>query len=91
VEYGANIMMVVLNDGAFGQTTMQQTSLYGHPYGTLFESPRFADIAKACGAEGIRATEPREVEEGLRQALAATKSRPALLEVMVSRAPYPKL
>jgi acetolactate synthase-1/2/3 large subunit len=91
VEYGANIMMVVLNDGAFGQTTMQQTGLYGHPYGTLFESPRFVDIAKACGAEGIRASEPREVEEALRQALAATKSRPALLEVMVSRAPYPKL
>src|SRR5262245_2522434 len=91
VEYGANIVMVVLNDGAFGQTTMQQTGLYGHPYGTLFESPHFADIAKACGAEGIRVTAPGEVEGALRQALAATKSRPALLEVMVSRAPYPKL
>jgi acetolactate synthase I/II/III large subunit len=91
VEYGANIMMVVLNDGAFGQTTMQQKNIYGHVYGTVFESPHFADIAKACGAEGIRVTDPGEVEGALRQALAATKSRPALLEVMVTQAPYPKL
>jgi thiamine pyrophosphate-dependent acetolactate synthase large subunit-like protein len=91
VEYGANIAMVVLNDGAFGQTFLQQTGLYGHTYGTTFESPHFADIARACGAEGIRVTDPGEVEGALRQALAATRSRPALVEVMVSRAPYPKL
>jgi hypothetical protein len=47
-EYGANILIVVLNDGAFGQTYMQQTGLYGHTYGTTFHSPNFADIAKAC-------------------------------------------
>ncbi|MGH8635395.1 MAG: thiamine pyrophosphate-binding protein, partial [Burkholderiales bacterium] len=35
-EYGANILMIVLNDGAFGQTFMQQTNLYGHTYGTTF-------------------------------------------------------
>jgi thiamine pyrophosphate-dependent acetolactate synthase large subunit-like protein len=91
VEYGANIMMVVLNDGAFGQTTMQQKNIYGHVYGTLFESPRFADIAKACGAEGIRVTEPGDVTEALKQGLAATRHKPALVEVMVTQAPYPKL
>ena len=91
VEYGANIMMVVLNDGAFGQTTMQQKNIYGHVYGTLFESPHFANIAKACGAEGIRVTEPADVEEALKQGLAATRHKPALVEVMVKQAPYPKL
>jgi thiamine pyrophosphate-dependent acetolactate synthase large subunit-like protein len=91
VEYGANILMVVLNDGAFGQTFMQQTNIYGHTYGTTFESPRFADIAKACGAEGIRVTEPGDVEQALRQGLAATRSKPALVEVMVAEAPYPKI
>jgi acetolactate synthase-1/2/3 large subunit len=91
VEYGANVLMVILNDGAFGQTFMQQTSIYGHTYGTTFESPHFADVAAACGAEGIRVTDPGDVEGALRQALAATKSRPALVEVMVAEAPYPKL
>jgi acetolactate synthase-1/2/3 large subunit len=91
VEYGANILMVVLNDGAFGQTTMQQTNLYGHTYGTTFRSPDFAGIARACGAEGIRVTDPKAVEAALRQGLAATRERPALVEVMVARRPYPKI
>jgi acetolactate synthase I/II/III large subunit len=91
VEYGANILMVVLNDGAFGQTFMQQTNIYGHTYGTTFQSPHFADIAKACGAEGIRVTEPKDVEAAFHQALAATKTRPALLEVVVAQRPYPKI
>jgi acetolactate synthase I/II/III large subunit len=90
-EYGANIVMVILNDGAFGQTTMQQTQLYGHIYGTTFQSPRFAEIARACGAEGIRVTDPQDIEDALRQALAATRQRPALVEVMVAREAYPKL
>jgi len=91
VEYGANVLMVVLNDGAFGQTLMQQTSIYGHTYGTSFRSPNFAELAKACGAEGIRVTEPGDVEEALRQGLAATKTRPALVDVVVSDSPYPKI
>jgi acetolactate synthase-1/2/3 large subunit len=90
-EYGANILIVVLNDGAFGQTYLQQTGLYGHTYGTTFRSPNFSDIAKACGAEGIRVTDPKDVESALRQGLAATKQKPALVEVMVADKPYPKL
>jgi len=90
-EYGANILMVVLNDGAFGQTFMQQSNLYGHAYGTAFKSPDFAAIARACGAEGIRVTDPKDVEAALRQGLVATTSRPALVEVVVGRHPYPKI
>ena len=90
-EYGANIVMIVLNDGAFGQTFMQQSNIYGHTYGTAFRSPNFSEIARACGAEGIRVTEPGDVEAALRQGLAVTKQKPALVEVMVGRGPYPKL
>jgi len=90
-EYGANVLIVILNDGAFGQTFMQQSNLYGHTYGTAFKSPDFAQIAKACGAEGIRVSDPKSIEDALRQGLAATKSKPALVEVMVARHPYPKL
>lgn len=90
-EYGANLLIVILNDGAFGQTFMQQTNIYGHTYGTTFRSPDFADIARACGAEGIRVTEPGDVESALRQGLAATRRKPALVEVMVAERPYPKI
>jgi acetolactate synthase I/II/III large subunit len=90
-EYGANILVVVLNDGAFGQTYMQQTNIYGHTYGTAFTSPNFSQIAEACGAKGLRVTDPRDTEDALRQGLAATKTQPALVEVMVSRHAYPRL
>jgi thiamine pyrophosphate-dependent acetolactate synthase large subunit-like protein len=90
-EYGANVLMVVLNDGAFGQTFMQQSSIYGHSYGTAFQSPDFTAIARACGAEGIRVTDPKDVESALRHGLAATKTKPALVEVMAGRHPYPKI
>jgi thiamine pyrophosphate-dependent acetolactate synthase large subunit-like protein len=90
-EYGANILMVILNDSAFGQTFMQQTNIYGHTYGTTFKSPNFSDIAKACGAEGIRVTQPGEMEGALRHALAVTRHKPALVEVMVAEHPYPKI
>lgn len=90
-EYGANIVMIVLNDGAFGQTWMQQSTIYGHTYGTSFRSPDFSQIARACGAEGIRVSDPKNLEDALRQALAVTKVKPALVEVMVGRQPYPKM
>ena len=90
-EYGANILMVVTNNGSFGQTLMQQANIYGHSYGTTFNSPSFADIAKACNTEGIRVSDPGDVEAALRQGLAATAQRPALVEVMVGDQPYPKI
>jgi len=90
-EYGANILIVVFNDGAFGQTFMQEANLYGHTYGTTFKSPDFSGIARACGCEGLRVTDPKDVEGALRQGLAATKAKPALVEVMVDRQPYPKV
>jgi len=90
-EYGANIMMVVHNNGTFGQTFMQQTSIYGHTFGTTFNSPNFAEIAKACGCEGIRVSDAKDIEPALRQAQAATKRQPALVEVMVADVPNPKI
>ena len=54
-------------------------------------SANFAEMARACGDEGIRVTDPRQVEEALRQGLAATRRSPALVEVMVKDHPYPKL
>jgi len=90
-EYGANILMIVLNNGTFGQTFMQQQGLYGHTYGTSFTSPDFSLMAKACGCEGMRVSDPAALEEALRQGLQATKQKPVLLEVMTGDHPYPKI
>lgn len=90
-EYGANILMIVMNNGAFVQTYNQQLGLYGHTYGTEFDAPDFAMMARSCNAAGIRVDDPAQVTDALRDALAETKHRPALLEVMVSRTQYPTL
>jgi pyruvate oxidase len=90
-EYSANIVMIVMNNGTFGQTLMQQQGLYGHTYGTSFTSPDFAMFAKSCGCEGIRVDDPADLEDALRQALKATKEKPALLEVMTGDFAYPKI
>jgi thiamine pyrophosphate-dependent acetolactate synthase large subunit-like protein len=91
VEYGANVLIVVANNRTFGQTLMQQANIYGHTYGTAFKSPMFAEIAKACKAQGFRVDDPKDLEAALRQGLAATSQQPALVEVMVSDNPYPTL
>jgi acetolactate synthase-1/2/3 large subunit len=90
-EYGANILMIVMNNGTFGQTFMQQQGLYGHTYGTSFVSPDFSLMAKACGCEGIRVSDPAGLEDALRQGLQATRHKPVLLEVMTGDYPYPKV
>lgn len=90
-EYGANIIMVVMNNGAFGQTFMQQKSIYGHTFGTTFESPDFAAMARACGAAGIRVSDPKDVADAFRTARTITRDRPVLLEMMIADYPYPKV
>ncbi|MFC1491944.1 thiamine pyrophosphate-binding protein [Nitrospinota bacterium] len=88
-ELKANIVMVILNDGAFGQMHRQQMDLYGKSYGCDFESPNFAEMARACGALGIRIEEPGEVEGALRAALAA--DRPAIVDVVTGDYSYPSM
>ena len=49
-EYGADIVMIVLNDGSYGQIDRQQQNLYGAAYGCDFKSPHFADMARSFDA-----------------------------------------
>ena len=90
-EYGANILMVIMNNGAFGQTYGQQKSIYGHTFGTTFTSPDFAAMARSCGAAGIRVSDPKQIADALRDGLRETRDRPALVEMMVADSPLPSL
>ena len=83
VELKANIVMVVLNDGAFGQMIPQQTTNYGSAYECEFLSPNFAEFAHACGALGIRVEDPNEINNAVQTALKA--GVPAIVEVMTDK------
>lgn len=86
-EHKANIVLIVLNDGAYGQMIGQQEKQYGAAYGCDFLSPDFSQMASACGALGVRVEEPGELEEAIQTALKA--STPAIVEVMTKEYSYP--
>ncbi len=88
-ELGANIVMVVLNDGAYGQIDRQQQNLYGAAYGCDFQSPRFAEMARSFDAFGVRVENPADLDAAIEQALSAGK--PAILEVMTREQPLPNI
>jgi thiamine pyrophosphate-dependent acetolactate synthase large subunit-like protein len=90
-EYGANILIVIMNNDTFGQTFMQQKTIYGHTFGTTFTCPDFAAMARSCGAEGIRVSDPAQVGDAMREGLEATKNRPELVEIMTGDSPFPSL
>lgn len=88
-EHGANIVMVVLNDGAYGQIDRQQQNLYGVAYGCDFQSPRFAEMARSFDAFGVRVERPDDLDAAVAQALSAGK--PAIVEVMTREQPLPNI
>jgi acetolactate synthase-1/2/3 large subunit len=86
-EYGANVVFVVFNDGAFSQMIGQQENLYGEAYGNYFQSPNFAEIATACGGFGIRVEEPGALKPALDAAKAS--GLPAIVDVVTTFQPTP--
>lgn len=88
-ECGANVVMIVLNDGSYGQIERQQRNLYGAAYGCDFKSPRFAEMARSFDAFGLRVERPEDIDGAIEEALSA--GRPALLEVMTREQPLPDI
>lgn len=88
-ECGANVVMIVLNDGSYGQIERQQRNLYGAAYGCDFKSPRFAEMARSFDAFGLRVECPEDIDGAIEEALLA--GRPALLEVMTREQPLPDI
>ncbi len=87
LEQGANVVMVVLNDSAFGMIYRLQMTFYGRAYGYEIASPDFAGLARGFGAFGIRVEEPGKLAGALREALSA--GQPAIVDVITGDYPYP--
>ena len=75
---------VVFNNGQWGAEKKNQIDFYADRYvGTNLESPSFAGIARAMGANGIKVESPDQVGDALKEAIAG--DRPAVLEIMVTQ------
>ena len=88
VKYGINAVVIVFNDGAFGNVYRDQTLEFeGRTIGSELRDPDFMKLAEAYGARGVRARGPEALESALRESLAI--AAPTLIEVPVGMMPIP--
>lgn len=81
VKYELPLTVVVFNNHKLGLITMEQES-QGYPdYETSLHNPDFAEFARVCGGDGVRVTEPGELEPALERALRS--DRPFVVDVEV--------
>jgi acetolactate synthase-1/2/3 large subunit len=82
VQYGANVIVLLVNNGMFGTIRMHQEREYpARVYGTALRNPDFVKLAQAYGCHGERVTETAQFPDALVRAMAA--GAPALIELMI--------
>jgi acetolactate synthase-1/2/3 large subunit len=87
-RYDLAVVVVVFNDGAFGNVRRAQAETFGGRYlGTGLTNPDFMKLAEAFGIAGERVSTPDALAGALRQALAGNE--PALIEVPIGECPSP--
>ena len=85
VQHGANIVVCVFDNGAYGTIRMHQEKSYpGRVSGTDLSNPDFKLMAEACGCAGYFVDKTEDFAAALDQALNAGK--PALIHVKQSLA-----
>jgi acetolactate synthase-1/2/3 large subunit len=80
MQYGANVIIVVVNNGMYGTIRMHQEREYpARVSGTELQNPDFAALARAYGAFGEAVETTEAFAPALARAMAAGK--PALIEL----------
>jgi acetolactate synthase-1/2/3 large subunit len=80
VQYGVNVIVLVINNGMYGTIRMHQERHYpGRVVGTDLVNPDFVAYARAYGAYGALVERTADFAAAFEAALAAGK--PALLEL----------
>ncbi|MDE0208591.1 MAG: thiamine pyrophosphate-binding protein [Boseongicola sp.] len=95
VELDLGIVWLVMNNNAFGTIAGLQKAHYGLTYGTTFpdsrhapaNSPGYAEIACAYGAEGVRISSADDLLPALQAAIGSGK--PTVLDVPMVNNPTP--
>src|SRR5438445_1677316 len=88
VRHRLPVVVVVFNDNAFGNVRrIQRETFGGRVIASDLRNPDFVKLAEAFGIDGLRATGPEDLRQGLETALRA--DRPALIEVPVGEMPSP--
>jgi acetolactate synthase I/II/III large subunit len=88
VRYGIPVVVVVFNDDSYGNVARDLDEAWGGSVGADLANPDFMRLAEAYGVTGLRAKEPTEVGDLVREAIVL--GRPVLIEVPVGRMPRPR-
>src|SRR5262245_26652598 len=88
VRFGIAVVVVVFNDDSYGNVARDLDEAWGGSIGADLANPDFMRLAEAYGVHGLRAKDPTEVGDLVREALAL--DRPVLIEVPVGRMPRPR-
>lgn len=84
VQYGLDILVIVVNNGMYGSIRMHQERHYpGRVCGTDLVNPDFAQLARAYGAHGETVERTDDFPAAFERAAAA--GRPALIELRISQ------
>ena len=85
VRYQLPLIQVVFNNHVLGMARQWQTLFYGGRYSNtiLEDKTDFVKLAEAMGAKGIRVTKKEEVEDALKEALAAKE--PVVIECVIDK------
>jgi len=87
-QHGIDVVLVVFNDGAFGNVKRIQQQMYeGKEIAVALKNPDFMKLADAFGVHGLRATTPAELERAVAEGLAT--AGPTLIEYPVGQMPDP--
>ncbi len=82
-QLGLPVKIIVFNNGTLGFVEMEMKAAGMIETGVALDNPDFAAMARAIGLHGVRVTDPREVEAGVREVLA--HPGPALLDAVTAR------
>lgn len=82
VTYGLPVKFIVHDNGRLGMVKLEQEEGGLPEFGTELDNPNLADVAIAMGVTAVRVTDPDELDDAVRGALAA--DGPTLLDVVTN-------
>ncbi|MEM9812604.1 MAG: thiamine pyrophosphate-binding protein, partial [Pseudomonadota bacterium] len=80
VKHGMDITHILLNNAELGKITKEQRAGDFTVWQTGLHNPSFATFARLCGGHGAKVTDPGELDEAIKTALAV--NGPALVEIV---------
>ncbi len=90
VQHGLPVKIIVISNGTLGLIKWEQMVFLGNPeYGVNMAPINFVKFAEACGARGMRITDPRRCRDQLAEAL--SWDGPVIIDCVTDQhePPYP--